>query len=52
MHTLRSEVARLRIIVAKSQQDHAEKMIQYANEEKHIREENERLQEKLKLEVT
>ncbi|KAL7301698.1 hypothetical protein TKK_0005697 [Trichogramma kaykai] len=48
---LRSEVARLRHTLLMSQQEHTEKMQRYVNEEKHVREENIRLQRKLQLEV-
>lgn len=49
--TLRGEVTRLRAKLANIQQEHCEKMQRYVNEEKHIREENLRLQRKLQLEV-
>ncbi|EEB20229.1 coiled-coil domain-containing protein, putative [Pediculus humanus corporis] len=49
--TLRSEVTRLRSKLANIQQEQKEKMQKYVNEEKHIREENLRLQRKLQLEV-
>ncbi|KAJ8672842.1 hypothetical protein QAD02_004102 [Eretmocerus hayati] len=51
IQNLRSEVARLRHTLLMSQQEHTEKMQRYVNEEKHIREENLRLQRKLQLEV-
>lgn len=51
IQTLRSEVARLRHTLLMSQQEHTEKMQRYVNEEKHIKEENLRLQRKLQLEV-
>lgn len=51
IQTLRSEVARLRHTLIISQQEHTEKMQRYVNEEKHIKEENLRLQRKLQLEV-
>ncbi|XP_011504582.1 PREDICTED: coiled-coil domain-containing protein 6 isoform X1 [Ceratosolen solmsi marchali] len=51
IQNLRSEVARLRHNLLISQQEHTEKMQRYVNEEKHIREENLRLQRKLQLEV-
>lgn len=51
IQTLRSEVARLRSMLAASQQEHTEKMQRYVNEERSIREENLRLQRKLQLEV-
>ncbi|KAH9487930.1 Coiled-coil domain-containing protein 6 [Bulinus truncatus] len=49
--SLRSEVARLKDQLRNAQIEHAEKMAQYAQEERHIREENLRLQRRLQLEM-
>jgi len=51
IQTLRSEVARLRTQLLSSQQEHTQKMQRYVQEEKCIREENLRLQQKLQMEV-
>lgn len=51
IQTLRSEVTRLRSNLAAAQKETSEKMQQFAQEEKCIREENLRLQRKLQLEV-
>lgn len=51
IQTLRQEVARLRHGLASSQQEHSQSMQRIASEERHIREENLRLQRKLQLEV-
>ncbi|RZF40338.1 hypothetical protein LSTR_LSTR006947 [Laodelphax striatellus] len=51
IQTLRGEVSRLRKQLANTQQEHTEKMERYAKEEKHIKEENMRLQKKLQIEV-
>lgn len=51
IHTLRSEVVKLRNQLAISQNENKEKMHRFALEEKHIREENVRLQRKLQQEV-
>ncbi|XP_018321083.1 coiled-coil domain-containing protein 6 [Agrilus planipennis] len=51
IQTLRNEVNRLRQTLAISQQEHAQKMQRFAQEERCIREENLRLQRKLQLEV-
>lgn len=51
IQTLRQEVARLRHGLASSQQEHSQRMQRIATEERHIREENLRLQRKLQLEV-
>lgn len=51
IQTLRSEVLRLRANLAAAQKETTKKMQQFAQEEKSIREENARLQRKLKLEV-
>ncbi|XP_077300438.1 coiled-coil domain-containing protein 6 [Arctopsyche grandis] len=51
IQTLRSEVMRLRNQLAVSQNESKEKMQRYAMEEKSIREENIRLQQKLQMEV-
>lgn len=51
IQTLRSEVTRLRTNLTAAQKETCEKMQQFAQEEKCIREENLRLQRKLQLEV-
>ncbi|XP_075970565.1 coiled-coil domain-containing protein 6-like isoform X2 [Anticarsia gemmatalis] len=51
IQTLRSEVVKLRNQLAVSQNENKEKMHRFALEEKHIREENIRLQRKLQQEV-
>ncbi|XP_026328298.1 coiled-coil domain-containing protein 6 isoform X2 [Hyposmocoma kahamanoa] len=51
IQTLRSEVVKLRNQLALSQNENKEKMQRFALEEKHIREENLRLQRKLQQEV-
>ncbi|KAG6451809.1 hypothetical protein O3G_MSEX007362 [Manduca sexta] len=51
IQTLRSEVVKLRNQLAVSQNENKEKMHRFALEEKHIREENLRLQRKLQQEV-
>lgn len=51
IQTLRSEVTRLRSNLSAAQKETTEKMQQFAQEEKCIREENLRLQRKLQLEV-
>ncbi|XP_004525317.1 coiled-coil domain-containing protein 6 [Ceratitis capitata] len=51
IQTLRSEVLRLRSNLAAAQKEATKKLQQFAQEEKSIREENARLQRKLKLEV-
>lgn len=51
VQNLRSEVIRLRVNLAAAQKETNEKMQQFAQEEKCIREENLRLQRKLQLEV-
>lgn len=48
---LRNEVSKLKTQLHLAQQEHTEKMAQYINEEKQIREENIRLQRKLQMEV-
>nr|CAG4650326.1 EOG090X09V8 [Sida crystallina] len=48
---LRNEVARLKHQLTASQQEQEEKMAHYAQEEKHIREENLRLQRRLQMEM-
>nr|CAG4638598.1 EOG090X09V8 [Cyclestheria hislopi] len=48
---LRNEVARLKHQLTLSQQEQEEKMAHYAQEEKHIREENLRLQRRLQMEM-
>lgn len=51
IQTLRSEVDNLRRQLSFAEKEHTEKMQHYVNEERHIREENLRLQRKLQLEV-
>ncbi|KAE8749887.1 hypothetical protein FOCC_FOCC003356 [Frankliniella occidentalis] len=51
IQTLRSEVDKLRRQLSFAEKEHTEKMQHYVNEERHIREENLRLQRKLQLEV-
>ncbi|XP_073843700.1 coiled-coil domain-containing protein 6 [Musca autumnalis] len=51
IQTLRSEVIRLRANLAAAEEETAKKLQQFAQEEKSIREENARLQRKLKQEV-
>lgn len=51
IQTLRSEVLRLRANLAAAEQETTKKLQQFAQEEKSIREENVRLQQKLKQEV-
>ncbi|GIY82402.1 coiled-coil domain-containing protein 6 [Caerostris darwini] len=48
---LRNEVAKLKTQLLNAQQEHSEKMAQFAMEERHVREENLRLQRKLQMEV-
>lgn len=48
---LRNEVSKLKMQLLNAQQEHCEKMAQYALEEKQIREENIRLQRKLQMEM-
>lgn len=48
---LRNEVAKLKTQLLNAQQEHSEKMAQFAMEERHGREENIRLQRKLQMEV-
>lgn len=48
---LRNEVAKLKTQLLNAQQEHSEKMAQFAMEERHGREENLRLQRKLQMEV-
>lgn len=48
---LRGELARLRAQLHDTQQEHNEKVAHFAQEERHIREENVRLQRKLQLEM-
>jgi len=51
IQNLRGEVAKLKNQLHRAQQEHADKMAHYAQEEKHIREENIRLQRKLQMEM-
>lgn len=51
IHSLRSEVLRLRNQLTNTQQEHTEKMERYVKDEKSVREENLRLQRKLQREV-
>ncbi|XP_052264875.1 coiled-coil domain-containing protein 6-like isoform X2 [Dreissena polymorpha] len=51
IESLRSEVTRLRRQLTSAQIEHEEKMAHYAQEERHIREENLRLQRKLQMEM-
>lgn len=51
IQNLRNEVHRLRESLRVAQKEHSDKMVQYMQEEKHIREENLRLQRKLQLET-
>ncbi|XP_013780606.1 coiled-coil domain-containing protein 6-like [Limulus polyphemus] len=48
---LRNEVAKLKMQLLNAQQEHSEKMAQFAMDEKQIREENIRLQRKLQMET-
>ncbi|KAG8185714.1 hypothetical protein JTE90_000703 [Oedothorax gibbosus] len=48
---LRSEVAKLKMQLLNAQQEHSEKMVQFAMEEKNVRDENVRLQRRLQMEV-
>ncbi|CAH1793796.1 unnamed protein product [Owenia fusiformis] len=51
INTLRSEVSRLRNMLRASQIDHEEKMGRIVQDERHLQEENIRLQRKLQMEV-
>lgn len=51
IQNLRGEVCKLKNQLKTAQQEHTDKMAQYAQEEKHIREENIRLQRKLQMEM-
>ncbi len=51
IHMLRQEVARLRQLLNVEETNHQKKMAEFSREEKHIREENLRLQRKLQLEM-
>jgi len=51
IHQLRQEVARLKQLLYGAELDNKKKMMEYSKEEKHIREENLRLQRKLQLEM-
>lgn len=48
---LRNEVAKLKMQLLNAQQEHSEKMAQFAMEERQVREENIRLQRKLQMEM-
>ncbi|XP_015920442.1 coiled-coil domain-containing protein 6 [Parasteatoda tepidariorum] len=48
---LRSEVAKLKMQLLNAQQEHSEKMAQFAMEEKNVKDENIRLQRRLQMEV-
>ncbi|GIY21881.1 coiled-coil domain-containing protein 6 [Caerostris extrusa] len=48
---LRNEVAKLKTQLLNAQQEHTEKMAQFAQEEKNVREENMRLQRRLQMEM-
>ncbi|KAL5019049.1 hypothetical protein ScPMuIL_004771 [Solemya velum] len=48
---LRGEVSKLKGLLTAAQTEHEEKMAQYAQEERHIREENLRLQRRLQMEM-
>ncbi|GIY52318.1 coiled-coil domain-containing protein 6 [Caerostris darwini] len=48
---LRNEVAKLKMQLLNAQQEHTEKMAQFAQEEKNVREENMRLQRRLQMEM-
>lgn len=48
---LRNEVAKLKMQLLNAQQEHSEKMAQFALEEKNVRDENIRLQRRLQMEV-
>jgi len=48
---LRAEVSRLRNQLISAQAEHVQKMARYAQEERHVREENIRLQRKLQMEI-
>lgn len=51
IQALKAEVARLQNQLKAAQTEHKEKIVQYAEEERHIREENLRLQRKLQMEI-
>jgi len=51
IHQLRQEVLRLKQLLVIAEQNNQKKMMEYSKEEKHIREENLRLQRKLQLEM-
>lgn len=51
IQTLKNEVSRLHAQLMAAQNEHKEKMVQYAEEERQIREENVRLQRKLQMEI-
>lgn len=48
---LRNEVAKLKMQLLNAQQEHSEKMAQFALEEKHVRDQNVRLQRRLQMEM-
>jgi len=51
IHQLRQEVARLKQLLTVAELNNQKKMLEYSKEEKHIREQNLRLQRKLQLEM-
>lgn len=51
IQALKAEVTRLQAQLRAAQAEHKEKIVQYAEEERHIREENLRLQRKLQMEI-
>jgi coiled-coil domain-containing protein 6 len=51
IHQLRQEVARLKQLLSVEELNHQKKMAEFSKEERHIREENLRLQRKLQLEM-
>ena len=51
IHQLRQECLKLRTCLAEEEQNHRQRMSEFEKEEKHIREENLRLQRKLQLEM-
>ena len=51
IHQLRQECLKLRTCLAEEEQSHRQRMSEFEKEEKHIREENLRLQRKLQLEM-
>ena len=51
IHQLRQEVVRLKQLLSIAEENNQKKMLEFSKEEKHIREENLRLQRKLQLEM-